>query len=53
MPTTVKDMKEFCSHLPDEAVFKIQSIEEPEAGLVDIAFIYDETQIEIVEEMDD
>jgi hypothetical protein len=50
---TVKEMKEFCAMLPDDAVFKIQSIEEPEVGLVDIAFIYNDQVIEIVEKMDD
>lgn len=51
---TAKEMIEFLQKwVKPDARIVINSIEEPEAGLVDIALIYNEDQVEIVEKMDD
>jgi hypothetical protein len=48
-----KDLIELLSRLSPDAEVQMQSVEEPEVGLVDIALIYDYNHVEIVERMED
>src|ERR1041385_370169 len=49
---TVYDMKKFCAQFPDDTRFVMHSLEEPEVGKVDIAFLFDTHTIEVTEDME-
>lgn len=50
---TAQELIELLKMVKPEAKIQIQSIEEPEVGLVDIAIIYDEDHVEICEKMEE
>lgn len=49
---TAQGLIELLQHVNPDAPVQMQSVEEPDAGLVDIAIIYDEGHVEIIERLD-